>query len=218
MRSGETLARAFAISSAEMRIGTEARSSLSNRRVYSTRAASPRVRTSARMAATAAPTSASDARFRSRNAVKRCSKSAAEASSRSGIEGGPETFDPATDPHRLGLEGGPIDDQPRGDLRDLLDLDEPVRLQGRTGGDEVDDAAAEAEAGGQLHRPVELDAFRLHAAGGEVSTRHFGVFGRDPDMAPPPGIVVGAELRRLRDHESATADAEVDRGVYFPVV
>src|SRR3546814_5650321 len=54
---------------------------------------------------------------------------------------------------------------------DGLDLHQVVGLQGRAGGDQVDDAPAQAQARRQLHGAVQLDALRLHAARGEEPTR-----------------------------------------------
>ena len=42
-------------------------------------------------------------------------------------------------------------------------LDQPVFLQRAPGGNEIDDLAGQAQAGGELHRAVELDAFGLDA-------------------------------------------------------
>src|SRR3546814_10004293 len=57
----------------------------------------------------------------------------------------------------------PVDDQPARNIGDLLDLDEPVLLQRAARRDEIDDAPAEPQARRQLHRAIQLDAFRLHA-------------------------------------------------------
>src|SRR5512146_2176172 len=127
-------------------------------------AASPRARTSSMIAATAASTSASSSRFAATSAAKRSAKSAARLSSLSGTGGLAEAVDPAA--HLLGarLQRGAIDNEARGHVGDVLDLDEAVRLQGAAGLDEIDDLAAEADARRQLHRAIELDAFGLNAA------------------------------------------------------
>src|SRR5262245_61974119 len=82
--------------------------------------------------------------------------------------GGAETLDPGSDDFRAGLERRTVDDEARRDVGDALDLLQPVLLQGAAAGDEVDDAVAEAQGGGQLHRAVELDAFGLHATRREM--------------------------------------------------
>src|SRR5438876_1544366 len=56
-----------------------------------------------------------------------------------------EALDPAADLAGEGLEGGAIDDQPRGYVGDVLDLDQVVGLQRGAGRHQVDDAAAQAQ-------------------------------------------------------------------------
>src|SRR6476469_8565949 len=142
-------------------------------------AASPRARTSAMISATTRSTFSSTWRLRPRNAEKSFSKPGAEASSLSGTTHLAEAIDPMADPPRPGLERGTIDDEARGDVGDMLDLDQPVFAQGAAAVDQVDDAMAEAERGRQLHCARELDAFGLDAARSEVATRHLGIFGGD---------------------------------------
>ena len=66
--------------------------------------------------------------------------------------------------------------------------------------------------------PVELDAFGLHAARGEVAARDLGIFGGDADVAPAPRIVAARHLDRLGDREPAIADAEIERRVDLRIV
>src|SRR5690348_16859878 len=51
-----------------------------------------------------------------------------------------EALDPVTDLAGEGLEGGAVDDQPRGHLGDVLDLDQVVGLECGAGRHQVDDA------------------------------------------------------------------------------
>src|SRR5208282_395248 len=109
------------------------------------------------------------------------SKPAAPAASLSGtgelLGRAPEALDPGADFLRPRLERRAVDDEARGDVGDALDLDEAVRLERPASRDEVDDAPAEAEAGGELHGARELDAFGLHAARREVTPGDLGIFG-----------------------------------------
>src|SRR6185503_15972523 len=162
------------------------------------------------MSATTRSTFSSASRLRPRNAAKSLSKPAAEASSLSGTAHLAEAVDPAADPLRLGLERGAVDDEARGDVGDVLDLDQAVLAQRAAAVDQVDDAMAEAERRRQLHRARELDAFGLHAARGEVTACHLGILGGDAHVAPAAGIVAARHLGRLGDREPALADAEVD--------
>ena len=129
-----------------------------------------------------------------------------------------EAVDPAADPLGLRLERGAVDDEARGDVGDVLDLDQPVVAQRAAAVDQVDDAVAEAERGRQLHRARELDAFGLHAARGEVAARHLGILGGDAHVAPAPRIVAARHLGGLGDGQPALADAEVDRRVDLGIV
>src|SRR4029079_2743451 len=108
-------------------------------------------------------TFSSASRLRARNAAKSCSKPGAEASSLSGTADLAEAVDPAADPLGLRLERGAIDDEARGHVGDVLDLDQAVLAQGAAAVDQVDDAMAEAQRGRELHRARELDALGLHA-------------------------------------------------------
>ena len=100
----------------------------------------------------------------------------------------------------------------------VLDLDQPVGLERRAGRDEIDDAPAQAERRRQLHRAVELDAFRLDAARGEVPAGDLRVLGRDADMAPAARIVAADHLGGLGDRQPAVADLEVERRVELGIV
>src|SRR3546814_5737632 len=95
----------------------------------------------------------------------------------------------------------PVHDEARGHPGDGLDLHQVVGLQGRAGGDQVDDAPAQAQARRQLHGAVQLDALRLHAARGEVPTCDAGILGGDADVAPTAGIVALGEAPRRRSEE-----------------
>src|SRR3546814_17031339 len=81
-------------------------------------------------------------------------------------------------------------------------------LQGGPRRHEVDDAPAQAEAGGQLHRAVEFDAFRLHAARGEMVAGDVRILRGDADVAPAARIVAGDQERK-----SAVSGKRVSVGV-----
>src|SRR5262245_9190570 len=123
------------------------------------------------MSATMRSTSSSVSRLRPRKSEKSFSKPGAAASSLLG--GGTcdlaEAVDPVADALRLGLERGAIDDETRGDVGDVLDLDQAVLLERAARVDDIDDAMAETKRRRQLHRAGQLHAFRLHAARGEVA-------------------------------------------------
>src|SRR5215468_7711000 len=191
----------------------------SNLRVYSTRAASPRARTSATISATTRPTFSSLSRLRPRKAENSVSKPGAEASSRLGGTGDlAEAVDPVADALGLRLERGAVDDEARGDVGDVLELDQAVVLERATRIDQVDDAVAEPERGCELHRARQLHAFGLHAAGGEVPARHLGILGGNAHMAPTARIVAARHLDGLGHSQPALADAEIDRGIDLRVV
>src|SRR5690242_18679958 len=154
-------ASAAATSSGVTRSRAGVSATRSKRRVRSMTAASPRVRTSSMIAATAASTSASTSRFSATSVAKDAAKPGARLSSLRGIGRLAEALDPAA--HLLGarLQGGAVDDEARGDVGDVLDLDEAVRLQGAAGLHQIDDLPAEADARRELHGAVELDAFGL---------------------------------------------------------
>src|SRR5690606_11572222 len=122
-----------------------AAATLSNRSVYSRTARSPRARTSARMAETAASTSSCAWRPAARKAAKAASKPGSRLSSLSAIGGLPNPFDPPADLVGGGLQRGPVDREPGRNIGDVLDLDQIVGAQRRTGGHEVHDAPAQAE-------------------------------------------------------------------------
>src|SRR4030095_10541689 len=150
--AGGTFAAAARRSASERRRPAASVSTLSNFLVYSTTAASPRRRTSATMSATTRSTFSSVSRLRPRKAEKSFSKPGAAASSLLGGTGDlAEAVDPAADPLRLRLQRGAIDDEARGDVGDVLDLDQAVFLERAAPIDEVEDAMAEAERRRPLH-------------------------------------------------------------------
>src|SRR5258707_14817671 len=219
-RSGAgTVAAAVLRSASAMRSPAASVSTLSNFLVYSTSAASPRARTSATMSATTRSTFWSVSRLRPRKAENSFSKPGAEASSRLGGTGDlAEAVDPVTDPLRLRLERGAIDDEARGDVGDVLDLDQAVVLERAARIDQVDDAVAEPQRGRQLHGARQLHALGLYAARGEVAARHLGILGGNADVAPAARIVAARHLGRLGDGQPALADAEIDRRIDLGVV
>src|SRR5712691_5544809 len=52
---------------------------------------------------------------------------------------GAEPFDPLAELFRAGFQRRPVDNQARGDIGDMFDFDEAVRLQGRAGLHQIDD-------------------------------------------------------------------------------
>src|SRR5579883_852667 len=216
--SAEQDAAALAISSGATRIVSGVKVRRSKRCVYWITAASPRAFTSARISATTASTSASASRLAASSAANLSAKSVAVVSSLCGIGGLAETLDPIADLLRARLERGAVDDEARGDVGDMLDLDEPVGFQGRAGLDEIDDLPAQADARRELHGAVELDALRLHASCREMPARDLGIFGGDAHMAPPRGIIAAGILGGRGDHEAAMPDLEVERRVDLGVL
>src|SRR6185437_6329562 len=180
-------------------------------------AASPRARTSARIATTASSTFSSISRLPPSSAANSASNPVREASSLS-IGGLAETLDPVVDLLGAGLERGAVDDEARRNLRDLFDLDQVVRLQRRAGLHQIDDLARQAEARRQFDGAVEHDAFRLDAARREIFSRDLGIFGRDADVAETAEIVAARILLRSRDDEPALADSEIKRCIEFGIV
>src|SRR3546814_18504625 len=110
------------------------------------RAASPRLRTSARIAATAASTSAAASRLLSSSSAKAASKPRSALSSLSGIGRLAKPLDPAGQLLRARLQRRPVHDEARGHPGGGLDLHHVFGLQGRAGGDQVGDAPAQAQA------------------------------------------------------------------------
>src|SRR5258708_6584297 len=118
----------------------------SKRLVYSISAASPRLANSSMIAATVASTSAALSRFAASSASKAVSNPASrvlrmigiglQSSSRrccgvrpapaGTLDRGAEPLDPAADLFRPRFQCRAVDDQPRGDVRDMLDLDQPI--------------------------------------------------------------------------------------------
>ena len=66
--------------------------------------------------------------------------------------------------------------------------------------------------------PLQLDAFRLDAARGEMAARDLRILGGDAHMAPAPGIVVPDILLGRGDDHAADADVEVERHVDLGIV
>src|SRR5260370_1027992 len=129
-----------------------------------------------------------------------------------------KAIDPAADLLRAGLQRRTVDDQPRADLGDALDLDQAVGLQCGAGLDEIDDMTAETEMGGELDRAVELDAFGLNTAGGEMAAGNLRIFGRYPDVAPACDILTCGPVGGSRDRDMAVPDIEVERRVNLGII
>src|SRR6516162_3763720 len=183
------------------------------------------------IAATAASTSAALSRLASSSLRKAGSNPASRVVSLAGIrllrgyrrpsastDRVAKTLDPTADLFRSGLQRRPVDDQPRADLGERLDLDQTIGLQRRPGLDEIDDVMAEAEMRGELDRAVQLDAFRLNAARGKVAAGHLWVFCSHPDVTRVPNIFPRNPVCGGRHRDMATPDIEIERRVNFRVV
>ena len=70
----------------------------------------------------------------------------------------------------------------------------------------------------QFDRAVQLDALGLNAAGREMAARDFGVFGRDPQVAPAVRVLVAGPLGRRGDRHAAMPDIEIERRVDLGIV
>src|SRR6516225_12455632 len=119
---------------------------------------------------------------------------------------------------RAGFQRRSVDNQPRADLRDALDLYQTVRFQRRPGLDEIDDVMAETEMRGELDRAVQLDAFRLDAARGKMAAGDLRVFRGHPNVACAPDILPRDPVCRRGHRDAATPDVEVKRCVDLRVV
>src|SRR5215472_5765367 len=193
-------------------------SARSSRFVNSISTASPRVRISVMMRATAASTSSAVSRLSARSAANSSAKPDARASSLRGIGRLAEAIDPGADLLRPGLERGAIHDHARGDLGDPLDLHQAVRPQRGAGLYEIDDAPAEAELRRKLHGTVELDALRLYTAGGKMPAGDLRIFGGDAHPAPARRSLLLRDLLRGRYHEPTVADLEIERRIDLRVL
>src|SRR2546430_1379877 len=119
----------------------------SKRAVYSSTAASPRTRTSARIAPTAVSTAASSLVSYAVRRASAASKPGADESSRLvdasriGLlrSGRGDRFEQRLHALALELEGSGVDDKPCADRQDLLDRDHVVGLERIAGADQVDD-------------------------------------------------------------------------------
>ena len=110
------------------------------------------------------------------------------------------------------LVGDPVGDEAGGALDDLLAHLEVVLLQGAAGGDQVDDAVAEADQRRQLDRALDLDHLDLAAGALEVALGDARVLGRDPHH-PEAALGLAEALVALApgEHHAAAAEAEVEQ-------
>src|SRR5688572_25598112 len=130
----------------------------SKRSVYSTRAASPRVRTASRISVVARSTPSSCAASKASSRANDFSKPGSAVERRSGrMARLAEGFDERRDRRTLELERRRIDDQPARDREDVLDGAQPVRLQGIARIDKVDDRVREPHERSELHRSVKAN-------------------------------------------------------------
>ena len=91
-------------------------------------------------------------------------------------------------------------------------------LPGCAGGDEVDDAVAEADQRRQLDRALDLDHLDLAAGLLEVALGDARVLGRDPHHPQPPLRLAEALVAAAPgEHHPAAAEAEVEQLVDGPV-
>src|SRR5208283_3160760 len=193
-------------------------STRSKREVYSITAASPRARTSARIAATVASMRPSSFGATAVRRASAASKPGAEESSRSNSSIGGLGRCRSSDGLEkwlhffpLELERGRIDDQPRADRQDLFDRHQIVGPERIAGADKVDDCVREPDQRRQFHRTVEADQIDVHALVRKMLARRRNVLGRNPESRATlyrTGIV---ERTRSRDDHATVADAKIDR-------
>ena len=193
----------------------------SKRRVQSSTAASPRARTSARIAATLASIAlvglgrvgeqrrerGVEARVAGLQAADRDAHCASPFTDRG------QGVDDGADRLAVELQRRLVDDQPGRDRHDLLDLGQRVRLQRVARGDEVDDRVGEAGERRQLHRAVELDQVDVHALVGEVIAGDARELGGDADARALARRRRVVEAERRGDAHPAARDAEVERPI-----
>ncbi len=113
----------------------------------------------------------------------------------------------------LQLHRGLVDDQPRRDRHDRLDLDQVVRGERRAGRHEVDDRVRQADQRAELHRAVQLDQVDVHALHVEVLARRLHVLRRDRQPRAVAHRVRVVEAARRGDRHPAARDAEVERRI-----
>src|SRR5277367_72458 len=189
----------------------------SKRCVYSSTAASPRSRTSDRIATTAVSTPASSGES---NAVRRASAASkpwADESSRRNstiralhrrCRG--DRFEERLHSCPFELEGGGIDDQAGADRQDLFDHDQIVGPEGIAGAHEVDDCVRKPYQRREFHRAVEPDQIDVHALARKMLACRRDILGRhlEPRAALYRACVV--ERARGRDNHVTDSDAKID--------
>src|SRR4029077_245122 len=137
----------------------------SKRLVYSINAVSPRFATASMIAMTVASTSAALSRLPASSATRAASNPAsrvlrvigigprpstrrcggARGAAAGGLDGCAEPGDPAADLFGRCFEARAVNDQRGSDVRDVLDLDQPIRGEGCAGLHQIDDVAGQAE-------------------------------------------------------------------------
>src|SRR5690606_13429141 len=136
-----------------------------------------RARTSARMAWTACSIEASSDASNASSSLSRVAKPASRVSSlemtdmdglRSVVACATECINEGLQLRATGFHGGLVDDQARGDLRDVLDCHQVVRTQGAACRHQVDDGVGQAHQRCEFHRTVQLDDIDVHSLGCEV--------------------------------------------------
>ena len=164
-------------------------------------AASPRWRTSSMIAATAASTSASVSRLAASSAANAASNPSSRVSSRAPCQPAPSgasalrghraqrSIQSPTSSGRV-LSAGAVDDQARGDVGDMLDLDEAVGAQAWSPVCTRSTMCRHSPMiGASSIAPCRLMTLGLDAARGEMPARDLGIFGGDADMAPASRVV-----------------------------
>src|SRR3990170_8271136 len=121
-----------------------------------------------------------------------------------------DLFDQSLDPQVLRLEAGTIDDEPRGRGGDLLNLHQPVFLQGLAGRHQVNDPFRQPNQGSQLDGTGQLDDLRLYPLPAEEPLGEVGILGGDPQVRPRVGVVSLAQFGRLSHHQPTGAKAKVE--------
>ena len=100
----------------------------------------------------------------------------------------------------------------------MLDFHQSVCTERCTGRHKVDDASAQTERGRELHRSVEVDAFRLNTSGGKMASRDRWILCGNANVAPTGWIITGTQFRRFRNREMALADTEIERCIDFGIL
>src|SRR5258706_883764 len=190
----------------------------SKRSVYSSTAASPRLRTLSQISVTLPSTSSPNVASNEVSALRRASKSASVVESRAISSmlsrGFRELVEERLDGVAPELERRLVDDEAGADRLDLLDRAQAVGAQRIAAGNQIDDRVGEAHERRELHRAVEPDQIDVHALGCEVLASGLHVLGRHAQTRALAHGTRIIEALGNRDHHAARCDAQVERLVH----